>query len=256
MPTAIVMSAAHRPDRQPRHAPAEQHDQEVARADVDVLEHPVALAVVEHRPGQPGDAGQHDRPQRGPDDDEGAVRRVGAAADDVEHHDEDQRGRQRLGDRVDEEQHRVGPVGLHLPAEAGRGPERPPVVARRPGLGRGAGRSRPTRASRGRRGGRASTVGARHGASLPAHRQAAFLAGHPLERPEHPAGARRGRRRSSRPGSAPRPRAAACRSGTSDPTKASWRIASRPTASGIVARASAPMKPEAARPGSSARDTK
>ena len=63
-PTASVMSAPDRPDREPRDAAAEQHDQEVARADVDVLEHPVALAIVEHGPGEAGDAGQHERPER------------------------------------------------------------------------------------------------------------------------------------------------------------------------------------------------
>ena len=40
------------------------------------------------------------------------------AADDVDHEDEDQCARDRLGHGVDEEQERVCPVGLHDPAEA------------------------------------------------------------------------------------------------------------------------------------------
>ena len=67
---------AHRPDRDPRRPPAEQDDHEVARADVDVLQHPVALAVVEDRPGQTGDARDHERPERAADDDEAAVLRL------------------------------------------------------------------------------------------------------------------------------------------------------------------------------------
>ena len=86
---------AHRPDADARDAAAQQDDQEVARADVDVLEHPVALAIVEDRPGEPGDAGQDERPERRPDDDERAVRGVRAAADDVEDDDEDQGRRPR-----------------------------------------------------------------------------------------------------------------------------------------------------------------
>jgi hypothetical protein len=33
-------------DTEPGHAPAEQHDHELARADVDVLEHPIPLAIL------------------------------------------------------------------------------------------------------------------------------------------------------------------------------------------------------------------
>ena len=117
---------AHRPDGDPGHAAAEQVEQEVGRADVGVLEHPVALAVVEDGPGEAGDPGEHERPERRPDDDEAAVLRILVARDDAQHHDEDERRRDRLRDRVDEEQERVRPVGLHLPAEADRRAEPAP----------------------------------------------------------------------------------------------------------------------------------
>ena len=42
----------------------------------EVLEHPVALAVVEDRPGEPGDPGHDERPQRAAEDDECPVLRV------------------------------------------------------------------------------------------------------------------------------------------------------------------------------------
>ena len=129
MPTAIVMIAPIAPTPTRATPRPSRMTQEVARADVDVLEHPVALAVVEDRPGEPGDAREDDRPEGRPDDDEAAVCRVVAAADDLEHDDEDQRGRDRLRHRVDEEQERVGPVRLHLPAEADRGPEAAPRLA-------------------------------------------------------------------------------------------------------------------------------
>ena len=90
---------AHRPDRDPGDAAAEEDDEEVARADVDVLQHPVALAVLEDAPGEPGDPGHDERPQRAADDDEGAVLGLCAAADDVEHDDEDQGRRERASRR-------------------------------------------------------------------------------------------------------------------------------------------------------------
>ena len=169
---------------------------------------------------------------------------VVAAADDVEHHDEDQRRRERLGHRVDEEQERVGPVRLHLPAEADRRSGTPRHVSPDP---RASARDRVEAAPLGRL--EAGAVDGRRSVrrprSLPSHRQAAFAARHPLERrsiqraaSEEHDGHRHedqrldlGRRRADRE--------------RRDPTKASWRIASRPTASGIVARASAPIKPEA-----------
>ena len=118
---------------------------------------------------------------------------VRAAADDVEHHDEDQRRRHRLGDRVDEEQERVGPVGLHLPAEPGRRPEAAPVVAR--ALDRGVrGGSKPPHSGEARPRGRApaprragitaigSTGGPRGGPSAPSRRASS---GRPAGRPRH-----------------------------------------------------------------------
>ena len=74
------------------HAAAEQHDQEVARADVDVLEHPVALAVVEDRPGEAGDA-RHARTTTARCRRRRSRGRRGrpAAADDLDHQDEDER---------------------------------------------------------------------------------------------------------------------------------------------------------------------
>ncbi len=119
---------AHRPDPDPGHPAAEDHREEVARADVQVLEHPVALAVVEDHPGEAADAGQDERPERAADHDERPIVGAGAAADHVEHDDEDQGRRQGLGDRVDEEQERVRPVRLHLPAETDGGQEASPDV--------------------------------------------------------------------------------------------------------------------------------
>ncbi len=125
---------AHRPDRGAGHSPAGHRQQEVRRTDVDVLDHPVALAILEDRPGEPGDAGDDDRPQGAADDDEAAVLAAARTADHLEHHDEDQSGADRLGHRVDEEQQRVGPVRLHRPAEPDRGREAPPGLTRAPGL--------------------------------------------------------------------------------------------------------------------------
>ena len=74
-----------------------------------------------------------ERPEGAADDDEPAQGGRRAVADHVDHEHEDEHAEQRLGDRVDGEDERVGPVGLHEPAEAGRGPEGPPLVApRRP----------------------------------------------------------------------------------------------------------------------------
>ena len=142
---------------------AEDHREEVARADVEVLEHPVALAVVEDHPGEAADAGQDERPERAADHDERPVVGAGAAADHVEHDDEDQGRRQGLGDRVDEEQERVRPVRLHLPAEPDGGQEAPPDVdpaaAARPGVSNPphSGEARP--AASGRRAGSAAVIG-------------------------------------------------------------------------------------------------
>ena len=72
-PTIRRDHRAHAADGDAGHAAAEQHDEEVARADVDVLQHPVALAIVEDRPGEPGDPGQDEGPERAADDDEGPV---------------------------------------------------------------------------------------------------------------------------------------------------------------------------------------
>ena len=58
MPTAEADDRTDEPDTDPGDAAAEHDDREVARADVDVAEHPVALAVVEDRLGQAGDAAE------------------------------------------------------------------------------------------------------------------------------------------------------------------------------------------------------
>ncbi len=152
----------HRADADPGDPAAEQHDEEVARADVDVLQHPVALAIVEDRPGETGDPGEDERPERRPDDDEPAIGGVGPAADDVEDDDEDQRGRHGLRDRVDEEEERVRPVRLHLPAELRGRPEARPTAPARRGPAPASDRSRPTRATRDPGAGRGSTASARH----------------------------------------------------------------------------------------------
>ena len=163
----------HRPDRagdEPREATPDQQHEERRRADVQVLEHPVALAVLEDGPGRPRDPGHERRPQRGPEHDEGHQRLValpGAArADDLDHHDQQQQRRDRLGDGVDHEQDRVGPVGLHAPAEQERRPQAAAWCRRRPRPSARAG-------SNGVRVEHEAGRGRRRARSLPADRQAA-----------------------------------------------------------------------------------
>ena len=101
-------------------APDEQHE-ERRRADVQVLEHPVALAVLEHGPRRSRDPGDEHRPQGAAEHDERPDVAVRAAADDLDHHHQEEQRGDRPRDGVDEEQERVGPVGLDAPAEHQRG---------------------------------------------------------------------------------------------------------------------------------------
>jgi hypothetical protein len=89
-------------DPDPGDPSSEQDDPEIAWAHVDVAEHPVALPIVEDRPGQPGDPAHDERPQGTPHT-TWPDRRGRPATDDVDYEDEDEDARQRLGDRVDRE---------------------------------------------------------------------------------------------------------------------------------------------------------
>ena len=70
---------AHRAGREPGPAAPDEQHEERGRRDVQVLEHPVALAVLEDRPRRPRDPGHEHRPQRGPEDDERPDRVVAGA---------------------------------------------------------------------------------------------------------------------------------------------------------------------------------
>ena len=107
----------HRPRREARPAATDEQHEERRRADVEVLEHPVALAVLEHGPRRSRDPGHEHRPQRAAQHDERPDVVVRAAADDLDHHDQQQQRGDRPRHGVDEEQERVGPVGLDAPAE-------------------------------------------------------------------------------------------------------------------------------------------
>ena len=164
--------------------PSRNGKSEVGRDD-DVLHHPVALAVLEDRLDQAGHHAEHDVPERAADDQELEELGALAAGDDLEHHHQDQGRGERLGERVDGEQERVGPVRLDRPAEADGGAEAPPRVGAA---------SMPRTGARGR--------------SLPSQRQASLAPGEVLEVAQREPGARRGRRRPSRPGSRSRCRPA------------------------------------------------
>ena len=170
-------------------------DQQRVGADVQVLQHPVALAVIEHRlwrgprcrrPRTPTARCRRPRTRR-------YSGSRAAAADDLEHDHQDQHRGDRLGDRVDEEQERVGPVGLDRPAQAR--PRCGSCAARRGALpcgGRGGARAR-------RRAGRVGVlaVTAAHAprtVSRPSWRasRSSFRSSMPREPDEHA--------RSSRPG--------------------------------------------------------
>ena len=122
----------------------------------------------------------------------------------------------RLRDRVDEEQERVGPVRLHLPAEAGGRAEARATVGAPLALRRARDRSRPTPGEPSPPGGADGPVAAGVAEAVTASAPRAGLRGGPSAPASGASSARRGGRpRSSRRGSAPRPPAAASRPGTS-----------------------------------------
>ena len=110
-----------------RHTPPEQVHGYAHRCDIHILERLVMLAVVDDRPGDT----PHDRADI---DIEGIAQvdvrkeRVGevAVGDDAVHDHQDGGRGERFHHRVDDEQERVGPVGLDLPAQPGGNPERTP----------------------------------------------------------------------------------------------------------------------------------
>src|SRR4029079_11185140 len=200
-------------------------------------------AVVEDHPGEAADAAEDECPQGAADDDEGPVFGLCAPADDIEHHDEDQGRRERLRDRIDEEQEGVGPVRLHLPAEADGDGEAPAQVG--PAAGAGPGRIEPAPAGgaetvEGWRGGRRAVGG---------HCQRTESA--PSRRARRSSTARHQRLRTRKTTTMPTRIAASIAGGGvpmgyAAPAKASWRIASSPTASGRMLIATEPRTPRRA----------
>ena len=115
-------------DDHPRQRAAEEEGEQRRRRDDNVLDHPVALAVLEDRLHQPGHDAEDDVPQRAADDEELEPFRTLPLGDDLEHDHQDQGSGQRLGEGVDEEEKWIGPVRLDRPAEADRGAEAAPRV--------------------------------------------------------------------------------------------------------------------------------
>ncbi len=109
-----------RADDQPGHAAAEQVGVAVHGRGVEVLGHPVVLAVVDDGPAHAGDDHAHQDVERVAQVDVGEHRVLKRAIGDHRvHHHQDQHAGQRPHDGVDGEQKGVGPVGLDLPAQPG-----------------------------------------------------------------------------------------------------------------------------------------
>ncbi len=77
---------------------------------------------------QPAHDAEDHVPQRAADDHELQELRRLALGDDLDHHDQDHRRGERLGDRVDGEEERVRPVRLDRPAQADGGAEAAPCI--------------------------------------------------------------------------------------------------------------------------------